>query len=201
MFRNLTKKRLTLLLVSLSLILTAGVGVTLALIIDSTEDVENVFEPSHVSCAVIENGSETEHYNGTANVDSKTNVQIKNTGDTDAFIRAAIVVTWKKADGTVYAQKPVPASGDNKNDYSMTLDLDNGWSLGADGYYYYSSSVAPGTQTNTLITSATQNSLGPVGTDGAQYYLSIEIVASAIQSTLADNAQGAWVAAKTSGSN
>ena len=81
MFKN-GKKRLTLLLVSLSLILVAGVGVTLALIIDSMREVENVFQPSRVSWAVVEkiNGSE-ETTGGTATtideVALKKDVQIK----------------------------------------------------------------------------------------------------------------------------
>ena len=54
MFKNLTKKRLTVLLVSLSLILVVGVGVTLAYVFASTGNVVNTFTPSHVSCAVVE---------------------------------------------------------------------------------------------------------------------------------------------------
>lgn len=189
MFKNMAKKRLILLLVSLSLILAAGVGVTLALIIDQSDDVENVFEPSRVSCAVVEkiNGSE-ETTGGTATtideVTLKKDVQIKNTGDTDAYIRAAIIVNWKKADGTVWAQAPAD------EDYTMTIGSD--WTKIGD-FYYYKSSVIPGDTTTNLIVSATQENSAPE--EG--YYLSIEIVASAIQSSLANTAQGAWEAAKS----
>ena len=182
MFKNMAKKRLILLLVSLSLILVAGVGVTLALIIDSTEDVENVFTPSRVSCAVVEGG--TAYENGQADVLSKSQVTIKNTGDTDAYIRAAIIVNWKNASGHVWAQA-APVLG---TDYTMTLGAD--WTP-ADGFYYYKSSVVPGDATTDLIVSATQENKAPA--DG--YYLSIEIVASAIQSSLANTAQGAWAEA------
>ena len=53
--------------------------------------------------------------------------------------------------------------------------------------------------TDILINSATQTVTGPVGTDGTQYYLSIEIVASAIQAEGmgATSAQEAWVKAKS----
>lgn len=182
MFKNMAKKRLILFLVSLSLILTAGVGVTLALIIDQSGDVENVFEPSRVSCAVVEN--KTAYETGMVEVALKENVTIQNTGDTDAYIRAAIIVNWKKADGTVWAQAPAD------EDYTMTIGSD--WTKVGD-FYYYKSSVIPGDTTTNLIVSATQENSAPE--EG--YYLSIEIVASAIQPSLANTAQGAWEAAKS----
>ena len=180
MFKN-RKKRLTLLLVSLSLILVAGIGVTVALIIDNTDEVENVFTPSRVACAVVEDGVAYE--NNTANVSSKSDVTIKNTGDTAAYIRAAIIINWKNADGTVWAQTPV-----EDTDYEMQLGT--GWTYSG-GYYYYNSSVLPGDSTAALITGATQKKDAPK--DG--YYLSVEIVASAIQSSLAGSALDAWAAA------
>lgn len=187
MFRNLTKKQLTALLVSLSLILAAGVGVTLALIIDSTDPVENEFTPSRVSCAVMENGKAYE--SDRVDVLKKEDVTIKNTGDTDAFIRAAIIVTWKKADGTVYAQKPVLGP-----DYDLTIG--DKWACSAsDGYYYYTPQVAPGGLTSALITSCTQNAKAPV--EG--YYLSVEIVASAVQSTPDEAVKTAWGATAENG--
>ena len=188
MFKN-GKKRLTLLLVSLSLILVAGVGVTLALIIDSSGPVDNVFTPSHVSCAVVENNVAYE--TGMVDVSSKKDVTIQNTGDTTAYIRAAIIVTWKNVDGTVWASTPALGT-----DY--TMNLGSGWVKSTtDGYYYYSAPVVPGDLTAALITGATQ--VNPAPEEG--YYLSIEIVASAIQSSLATSAQGAWAAAVTTGSN
>ena len=145
MFKNLTKKRMTILLVSLSLILVVGVGVTLAYVFASTGDVVNTFTPSHVSCAVVEkNNNSTETTQVSAgkvdDLTSKQAVQIKNTGDTTAYIRAAIIVTWKKADGTVYAKSPV-----KDTDYVMQLNLsDDGWVLGADGSVCFSVAVGLG---------------------------------------------------------
>ena len=199
MFKN-GKKRLTLLLVSLSLILVAGVGVTLALIIDSTREVENVFTPSHVSCAVVEDQKTDDAPTGQVKVEEKTNVKIKNTGDTDAYIRAAIIVTWKNVDGTVWASTPVLGT-----DY--TMNLGSGWVKSGD-YYYYTDSVpavddpktteVDETLTGVLITEATQLLDGPVNPDTTvdeskrQYYLSIEIVASAIQSEPSDVVVDMW---------
>lgn len=185
---------------ALSLLLFVTVGSTLAYIFTSTDPVENKFNPSQVSCAVVENGNLSEN---TAKVvqtgNSKTNVQIKNTGDTDAYIRVAVVVNWMSADGTrVWATKPV--EGD---DYTINLDLNNGWSPVGD-YYYYGSAVAPcthkdgdehaGCMTSVLIRSCT--SVPGRAPDG--YYLSVEIVASAIQSKGmgANSAQEAWAKAQ-----
>ena len=71
-------------------------------------------------------------------------------------------------------------------DYKIEYNLDDSWVKGSDGYWYYTKSVPPtdgSNLTEILIEKATQNKEGPKGTDGTQYYLSIEIVASAIQST------------------
>ena len=166
---------------ALALLLFVTVGSTLAYIFTKTEPVENKFDPSKVSCAVVENGNLSEN---TANVvqtgKSKTNVQIKNTGDTDAYIRAAVVVNWMSADGTrVWATKPVEGT-----EYTISYATNTGWVKGSDGYWYYTKSVPPtggSNLTGILIEMATQKIDGPKGTDGTQYHLSIEIVASAIQ--------------------
>ena len=181
---------------ALALLLFVTVGSTLAYIFTKTEPVENKFDPSKCSCAVVENGNDPVS-SGYVPVSSKTNVQIKNTGDTDAYIRVAVVVNWMSADGTrVWATKPVQGA-----DYSISYNLnDNGWVDGGDGYYYYTQPVARDQLTDILITGAKQlPDKGPVGTDNTQYYLSIEIVASAIQADGmgAASAQDAWAKAKT----
>ena len=172
MFKNISKKRLTILLVSLLSVVAISVGITLAYIFTDTDPVENEFQPSKVACAVVENGSDAENTDSTVNTGiAKTDVQIKNTGDTDAYIRVAVVVTWKKADGTVWAQAPV-----ENTDYSMTVDLANGW-FEKDGYYYYDSKISPDKLTSVLINHAEVLKAAPK----EDYQLSIEIVASAIQ--------------------
>ena len=190
----------SILITSVALLLLVAVGTSLAYVFTKTDPVENKFDPSKVSCAVVEVVEKGDSSENTANVvqtgKSKTNVQIKNTGDTDAYIRAAVVVNWMNEDGTrAWAAKPVQGA-----DYSISYNLnDNGWVDGGDGYYYYTQPVDPGDMTNILITSATQNATGPKGTDGTQYYLSIEIVASAIQADGmgAASAKDAWAKAKT----
>ena len=194
MKNHITKK--TIAIISLALLILITVGTTLALVFTNTKPVQNTFTPSRVSCAVVEtlvngdNSTTTETSAGTvSNFTSKSNVQIKNTGDTDAYIRVAVVVNWMKADGTVWAQKP--KIGEDA-DYQIAFEQKdkNGvviWEQGADGYWYYYKSVAPTETTDILITEAKQLKPAPEG-----YYLSIEIVASAIQSTPTDVVKGEW---------
>lgn len=183
------KKALTL-LVCLVVLIAATVGTTLAYLLVSSPTIENEFTPSKVSCDVEET------FNGT----SKTNVQIRNTGNTDAYIRAAVVVTWKNSSGAVYATTPAEGT-----DYSIDWNLtDDGWVKGADGFYYYTKEVAPcshsGEQAHSgCLTGVLIDSCSPVSEDApAGYSLSVEIVASAIQSAPDTVVSDEWSNAKVS---
>ena len=192
MKRYINKK--SIIITSVILLLLVAVGTTLAYVFTETEPVENTFIPSRVSCAVVENGKEPVSGSLVNISDSKNNVQIQNTGDTDAYIRVAVTVNWMNADGTrVWAQKPI-----QNTDYTITYNLsEDGWFDGGDGFYYYSKAVSPTSPNNLteiLISNAALMSgvTAPVGTDNTQYYLSIEIVASAIQSTPASTGSDQW---------
>ena len=162
--RRFRWNRQFVLLVSILALLVGIVGSSLAYLITQTGSVENTFQPSKVTCEIQEDfrqgGSE------------KKNVQVKNTGDTDAYIRAYIVVTWTDDDGNIVAQKPVAGV-----DYSLVIPTNTGWFKGSDGFYYYASSVAPNGQTGTLIKSCV-----PVGENAQKYKLTVDIIADAVQS-------------------
>ncbi|MBP3331777.1 MAG: hypothetical protein J6K90_04310 [Tidjanibacter sp.] len=181
----------SIIIASVMLLLLVAVGTTIAYIFTETEPVENTFNPSKVSCAVVENGYEPVSGEIQNISDIKSNVQIKNTGDTDAYIRVAVVVNWMDEAGTkVWATKPV-----EDTEYSITYANKTNWVKGSDDYWYYTKSVPPtdgSNLTEILIEKATQNTEGPKGTDGTQYYLSIEIVASAIQSTPETVVENHW---------
>ena len=194
-FAKLKGKRRMVAALALALILVCTVGGTLAYVFTHSNSVENTFTPSKVTTAVVEkvNGEETERapVDGGAveKINTKSNVKIKNTGDAEAYIRAAIVVTWKNpTTGAVYAQKP---------GYSISSNAK--WSLGTDGYYYYNEAVKPGATTENLIDGAFALNDGVTAPDG--YVLSVEIIASGIQSTGmgATSVQDAW--AKAQGNN
>lgn len=124
----------------------------------------------------------------------KSNVAVQNTGDTTAFIRAAINITWMKdaetgteyeaADQTVSAKVPV-----KDRDYSIKLADNTNWIQGADGYYYYQLPVDPQVSTGVLIEECKLQNNASVP-DG--YHLSVEIVASAIQSAPDSVVQSMW---------
>lgn len=157
------KKRTLLTLVSLLAILCVTVGGTLAYLVTTSGPITNTFQPTTVTTQVVEK------FDGKV----KSDVVIKNTGTTDAYIRAAVVATWQDKDGNVYGKAPVP-----NVDFKYATTLKNGeWQLGSDGFYYYAKPVAPGASTTQLIREA-----GPDETRTPEgYYLSIEIIGSGIQ--------------------
>lgn len=163
-----------MLLSSLVLIIVMFVGITAAFLITGDGPIKNIFKPSNVSCQVNE-----ESFDG----ETKTNVTIANTGDTEAYIRAAIVVTWKDAEnGNVYAGKPVAGE-----DYTISLN-ETDWFLGDDGFYYYKNPVLNGDSTTVLIYScAAIESNTPAG-----YGLNVEILGSAIQSVPTNVVADKW---------
>lgn len=169
------KKRLSAIIAAaVAAVTLATAGGTVAFLVDKTGEVKNTFTPSKVACSVQE----------TFNKAEKTDVSIKNTGDTDAFIRATIVVTWRDKDGDVYGV-PIESS-----DYTITPALpSNGWFKGSDGYYYYSKEVAAGASTAELFDSCklAANVTPPEGCT-----LAVEILADAIQSRPEDAVEEAW---------
>ena len=186
MKRFFTKK--TILIASAALLLMVTVGVTLAYVFTQTQPVENKFQPSKVQCAVVEKEGEPVE-GGNVNTGSvKEKVQIKNTGNTDAYIRVALVINWVNADGSrVWATAP------KESEYTITFN-NTDWFKGSDGYYYCKTSIAPGNLTPVLIERAQlkENVTPPVGTDGTQYYFSIEVVASAIQANPTSTVKDKW---------
>lgn len=172
--RRLKHRRQHMLTIALiSVICCIISGVTLAYLLTHTDPLENIFDPSKVSCQVLE-GEDGNTFDG----ERKSNVKIQNTGETDAYIRAAVVVTWKSEDEkTVTASVPQEGKG---RDYSITYATNSGWLKGTDGFWYYTSPVAVDGNTQVLISDC---HLLDTATIPEGFYLSVEIVASAIQST------------------
>lgn len=163
-------KRSGILLAAVIVLLAGAVGGTWAFLVAQSEPVENNFTYAHVRCMI------NETFDGM----TKSNVQIQNTGDIPAYIRARIVVTWKDASGNVSA---VPVKG---TDYTMTMGT--GWTQQGD-YWYCKTAVNPDDFTPELITKCekTTNANVPNG-----YNLSVEILADAIQSEPASAVTEAW---------
>jgi hypothetical protein len=154
-------------------ITAAVVAPTLAYVFLNTGSLENEFVPSAVSCRVVEtfNQDKTE----------KSEVKVQNTGDTKAYIRVAVVVSWKDATGNVYAFSP-----EEGKDFVLELSQDTNWAKKGD-YHYYLFPVAAGNSTEDLIDRCYQKSTAPSG-----YSLSVEILASAIQAEPSEAVGTMW---------
>lgn len=164
------------LLVSLLLILTVTVGGTIAFLMDSDGPLHNLFNPSKVTTKVVEDV--------TIDPTKKQDVKIQNTGDTDAWIRATVIVTWQDEDGNVYGQAPV--KGTAYTDWTPGIN----WLKGDHGFYYYTKPVGSGAITpNALLTEISLIGVSPA--EG--YYLTVEIIGSGIQSEPAYVFNTEWV--------
>ena len=160
------------LVICLILLLMISVGGTIAFVVTHTSEIRNTFTESVVKCEVDE----------TFKDNVKSNVSIKNTGDTTAYIRAFVNVTWMNESGQVASVSP------KSTDYMIEYS-DSGWLKGSDGYYYYTLPVQPNNKTAVLINSCEllETASAPDG-----YYLSVEIVCSAIQSTPVSVVSDIW---------
>lgn len=162
----------TLLMMALAIVLGAFVGTTVAYLFTNTDALTNTFNPAKVTVDV------PEEFNGNV----KNNVKVKNTGDIEAYVRAAVVVTWQDDNGNVHPTAPVAGT-----DYNVTFPADTGW-VKSGNFYYYTKPVAAGASTGILLTNCK-----PVeGKAPEGYHLSVEILASAIQSEPASAVVEAW---------
>lgn len=188
-FKTLKKSKKSMaLLASLLLLVFATVGGTVAFLMDKTNEKVNQFTPSEITTTVVEE----------LNGQTKSNVKIQNTGDTEAYIRAAVVVTWKDKDGNVYGKAPIEGT-----DYTIDWyeegddDSESNWKKGVDGFYYWTKPVngsresdvsESSTYTGTLIKSCTVSESTPVD----DYFLNVEIIGSSIQSKPINAVVSAW---------
>lgn len=186
----------TILIICIALLLIVGIGSTIAYVIVQTDFVKNTFSPTDVSCKVYTDKGTTEVVGGAMSAQAINDVQIKNTGDTDAYIRVALVVNWSYVDSSskthVWAQTPLEGvDGDYTLD--MNLEATDDWFKGSDGFYYCKKPISAMEMTSVLLNSVNVNKENaPVGTDGARYYFSIEVVASAIQANPDSVVQDHW---------
>ena len=148
----------------------AIVGSTLAYIFVKTNELNNTFTPGEVEISI-------------------TGDDITNTGDTDVYVRAAVVVTWvNTTDGSTLSTTPVAGV-----DYDVEFNTADGWTKGSDGFWYYTGVVKAANDGDddvapTLITSLTQTDSQKK--DG--YTLTVQVLSSAIQATPAEAVVNSW---------
>ena len=157
--RSRKNTRTITLLIALLLFSALAVGGTVAWLTANATPVENTFTPSHVACSV------TENFDGT----TKSNVNVTNTGDTEAYIRVKLVTYRVNEQGQHIggtATLPSFTLGTNWKEYG--------------GYYYYTKPVAPNQKPETNLTDSITLTGSYDDADGGKQV--IEVMAEAIQS-------------------
>lgn len=163
--------------IATAMLLALTIGGTVAWLTTKTNGMTNTFNPSKVACEV------TESFNGTV----KSDVNVKNTGDTEAYIRVKLV-TYRTNDqgqhigGT--ATLPSFTLGANWVEYG--------------GYYYYTLPVAADGNPATNLTDSITLTTDYVDADGG--HQSIDVMAEAIQSGPAQAVGQAWGVSISQGS-
>lgn len=166
--RKRRSKKTGMLFLSLLLVIGMVVGGTLAWLSTKSAPITNTFLPSHVSCSV------KEEFNGT----TKSNVNVINTGDIDAYIRVKLVTYRVNDEGDhIGGTAKIPP-----------FTPGNGWVENGD-YYYYTQPVAPGTKpVDALIDRITLTRSYDDADDADGGKQVIEVMAEAIQANgVADN--------------
>ena len=158
------------LILSVVCLLMAIAGGIYAFLFAETQPITNQFDPVVVTCAV------EEAFDGNI----KRDVCIRNTGDIDAFIRAAVVINWVGADGKVLSTVPVAGT-----DYTVAW-CEDGWVQSSDGFWYYRNAVASGDVTAVLI-----RQIAPVNAPEG-FSLQVQILATAIQADPPAAVENAW---------
>ena len=146
-----------------------AVGGTIAWLIDKDRPLVNTFDPSKVTCEV------QEKFDGKV----KSDVNVKNTGDIDAFIRVKLV-TYRTNNAGQHIGGTAALS-------QFTLGAN--W-VEYNGYYYYTLPVAPGDNPATKLTDSMTLTESYDDADGG--HQSIDVMAEAIQSVPEDAVKAAW---------
>ena len=163
--------RAVALVLSVVFLLVLVGGSTLAWLSAQSVEAENIFTPSQVTCEV------TEEFDKETGV--KTKVNVRNTGDTEAYIRVKLVTYRTNADGAHIggvAELPEFTLGEN-------------W-VKHDGYYYYTLPVAPGASPVANLTDSMTLVASYQDADGGSQ--AIDVMAEAIQSIPADAVRKVW---------
>lgn len=161
--------RLTAMVIATALLLALAISGTVAWLTTKDKPITNTFNPSKVACEV------TESFNGTV----KSNVNVMNTGDIDAYIRVKLV--------TYRTNKQGQHIGGTATLPNFTLGAN--WVKFGD-YYYYMLPVAAGKMPATNLTDSMTLTAEYTDADGG--HQSIDVMAEAIQSVPAKAVGEAW---------
>ena len=165
------------------LILVVICGETVAYMRKQSNTLNNNFVPAIVTCQVEETYQNNE----------KTNIQVRNTSNVDAYLRVRLVSYWMNSKGEIL-YKPSPAITFSSTDSINTAD----WiavNSGDNSYtYYYTKKVKPGdlVSTENLTTNLLKSGSKIIlKTDDAGNRQVIDVIAEAIQAD-SDIVSKAW---------
>lgn len=138
-------------------------------------------------------GSVTPSVQETLNGKVKSDVKAKNTGTAPAYIRAAVDIYWQDQDGARLWDKP-KEEPKGEADYEIAWSVADAsgansaynWVKASDGFYYWTSPVAPGAETGVLINRVTELK----ATEGRN--LVVDISTQAVQATPDEAVHDAW---------
>lgn len=138
-------------------------------------------------------GSVTPSVQETLNGKVKSDVKAKNTGTAPAYIRAAVDIYWQDQDGARLWDEP-KEEPKGEADYEIAWSVADAsgansaynWVKASDGFYYWTSPVAPGAETGVLINRVTELK----ATEGRN--LVVDISTQAVQATRDEAVRDAW---------
>lgn len=164
-------KKILIASICAALLIALGVVIVYALVTKEAEgSSDNTFIPGRMDCAVVSDGS---------------GYAIRNDGNTDAYVRAVVLVNWKKSDGSYYPRTT-----------NAVFTTESNWTKDGE-IHYYTVKVPSGGSTSKLIvdksTITAANTNAPAGTT-----LEIRVLAEAIQGTWGTYSE-AWDAAMNGG--
>jgi hypothetical protein len=161
--------RLTAMVIATALLLALAISGTVAWLTTKDAPITNTFNPSKVACEV------TESFDGTV----KSSVNVKNTGDIDAYIRVKLVTYRTNERGQhIGGTAEIPA-----------FTPGAGW-VPYNGYYYYTKPVAPNTLPENALIGSIELKASYDDADGGKQ--AIDVMAEAIQSVPAEAVGEAW---------
>ena len=187
---------------ALALATAVTVGGTLAWLSAHTNSVTNTFTMGNVDPEVEESFS-PDHT-------TKSNIKVTNNGSVEAYVRVALVFTWRDGEnvtpgqyengnqpaGDIVAGTPVEGT-----DYNFVPENTSDWIKGSDGYYYYKYPVKPNTNeaSDDPSEGSQTKSLGTIeviGDKAKEYNLDVQVLADSIQAAPTTAVQEAWGDAK-----
>lgn len=135
-------------------------------------------------------GSVTPSVQETLSGNVKSNVKAENTGTAPAYIRAAVDIYWQDATSGARLWEEPQAGTDYEIAWSVAdasgANSASSWVKASDGFYYWTSPVAPNKETDVLIVSVAEFK----ATEGRN--LVVDVSTQAVQSAPDEAVHEAW---------